>query len=148
MIPLRPLVTTEASSIRGSRASWIRPIGLAVVLVLAACDSTGGQPPSMIALAAYAPPMPSGVVATCEHTRLGGTLRGDPADPSVAWLVSTSSGKRIDVLWPDGYHARFTPDLEVLDEAGNVVLHAGDLVSEGCITAIPGTYLLQPPSSS
>jgi hypothetical protein len=69
----------------------------------------------------------------CGGVGLDATLTGDPSDPRLAWLVG-SDGRRIDVIWPPGYSARFTPRLEVLDEQGSVVMRDGSSVIGGCVT--------------
>lgn len=61
----------------------------------------------------------------------GATLAGSAVDPRVTWLVSVN-GNRIDLVWPPGYAARFAPDLEVLNEANEVVFRQGDVVEGGC----------------
>ena len=68
----------------------------------------------------------------CRGVGLDATIRGDPADPRIVWLV-TDRGREIDVVWPPGWAARFTPSLEVLDPAGNVRYHEGDAVTGGCV---------------
>lgn len=74
----------------------------------------------------------------CAGVGLDAVVRGDAQDPKVVWLESQLSGpevpagQRVDVVWPFGYRARFTPNLELLDSWGNVVLRAGDRVSESC----------------
>jgi hypothetical protein len=65
----------------------------------------------------------------------GATLAGDPNDPRVAWLEGF--GNRGEVVWPPGYKARFTPNLEVLDAAGNVVHREGDEMPGGCAVGPP-----------
>ena len=56
------------------------------------------------------------------------TLTGDShATPSV-WGID-NTGRRFDIVWPYGFHARFDPALEVLDPTGRVVAKAG-LVSD------------------
>jgi hypothetical protein len=65
---------------------------------------------------------------------LDATLHGAVTDPRVTWAVDRSSGIRLDLLWPFGYGARFSPDLEVLDEHGTVVGHEGDLIIGTCMT--------------
>jgi hypothetical protein len=59
------------------------------------------------------------------------TLAGDPSDPRLAWLIQPG-GKRLDVVWPPEFTARFVPTLEILDAAGDVVFRAGDPVDGGC----------------
>jgi hypothetical protein len=50
----------------------------------------------------------------------------------VTWLKSPASGGRIDVVFPPGFAARFTPNLEILNAVGQVVAHEGDPVDGGC----------------
>jgi hypothetical protein len=63
-------------------------------------------------------------------------LRGSPDDPRLVWMV-WPDGHRTELGWPVGYSARFTPRLELLDAAGQVVAHDGTLVTGGCSTADP-----------
>jgi hypothetical protein len=86
--------------------------------------------------------LPPGAVEACAGVGLSAVLHGDAADPHVAWLVN-DLGTRIDVMWPPGYRARFTPNLEVLDGSEVVVIRAGDPVTGGCVTA--DLLLLEPP---
>lgn len=61
------------------------------------------------------------------------TLHGSASDPRFAWAVNNGSGSRVDILWPAGYGARLLPQLEVLDEHGQVVAHEGDLIIGVCM---------------
>ena len=65
-------------------------------------------------------------------------LHGDAADPHVAFLVMIV-GTRIDVIWPPGYQARFTPNLEVLD-ASRVVVLRGARTSQAGALPRTGTF--------
>lgn len=60
------------------------------------------------------------------------TLHGSAADPALTWITFHRSGGRRNVLWPAGYRARFTPQLEVIDPAGSVVAREGQAVRGGC----------------
>jgi len=40
-------------------------------------------------------------------------------------------------VWPAGYTARFTPQIEVLDASRRVRYVAGDVIEGGCVTG-PG----------
>jgi hypothetical protein len=62
------------------------------------------------------------------------TLRGSASDDRVTWAVDNGMGVRVELLWPVGYTARFSPQLEVLDEEGRVVAHEGDQVIGSCLT--------------
>ena len=81
----------------------------------------------------------------CAGVGLDAVLRGSPTDARVAWLDSTLGGPaRLDVTWPAGYHARFTPKIEILDENGAVVLRDGDAVTGACGPEA-GLLYLEPP---
>lgn len=77
----------------------------------------------------------------CRGVGYDGVLRGDPADPRIAWgeqeTMTNSLIFRKDLVWPPGYTARFTPQLEILDASRNVRYVAGDLIEGGCVTG-PG----------
>jgi hypothetical protein len=62
---------------------------------------------------------------------VGATLSGSASDPRVAWIGLAGYGDR-DAVFPKGFTARFTPDLEVLNAQGNVVFRAGDKITGGC----------------
>ncbi|HXX60012.1 MAG TPA: hypothetical protein VEI48_01830 [Candidatus Sulfotelmatobacter sp.] len=85
-----------------------------------------------------------GVATACAGVGVSAVLHGSAADPRVAWLVN-DLGTRLDVVWPPGYLARFTPNLEVLDGNGVVVLKAGGVVTGVCGTVDPHIWLLEPP---
>lgn len=85
----------------------------------------------------------------CRDVGLDATLAGDAHDPRVAWLLI--QGKRADIIWPPGFSARFTPELEVLDHTGKVVFRSGDRISGACVVgpseAIPVRFLIRPAGS-
>ena len=61
-------------------------------------------------------------------------LTGDPRDPRVAWIVQ--NGVRINVLFPPGLVARFTPKLEVIDARSQaVVARDGDPIEDACVVS-------------
>ena len=109
--------------------------------------SAPARPPVSDTLALPTDPpieMPPGAVAACGGIALSAVLDGDVADPRLAWLVA-DPGRRVDLTWPPGYRARFTPHLEVLDARGVVVLKEGDPVSGACVTPDPRVLHLEPP---
>jgi hypothetical protein len=57
-------------------------------------------------------------------------LAGSADDPRLVWMMV--GGERRELEWPVGYSARFTPDLELLNENGSVVAHEGSRLSGGC----------------
>jgi hypothetical protein len=85
-------------------------------------------------------------------------LTGDPDDPLVAWLVpaerrdtfrrygeaaSIHGAGRLNVLFPQGFTARFAPNLQILDTAGKVVSGEGDHITGACVTGSdPRTLLI------
>jgi hypothetical protein len=72
----------------------------------------------------------------CRGVGLDAVLRGNAADPGVAWVESQLPGaaQRLDVVFPSGFSARFSPSLEILDGDGHVVAVAGDAITGGCVT--------------
>ena len=109
-------------------------LGVTVLLIVGAC--------------AVPQPLPTVEVfsGACRGVGLESHITGDPSDPRIAWLVQDVGGKRLDVIWPPGYKARFTPRLEVLDEKGAVAFHDGDPVTGGCTTGpdAQGPLLIAP----
>ena len=83
----------------------------------------------------------------CAGVGLNAVLRGSPTDARVAWLENpTANPVRMDVAWPAGYHARFAPSIEILDQNGSVVLRDGDHVNGACgYNPDTGLTYLQPP---
>lgn len=77
----------------------------------------------------------------CREIGYNGTLHGDPDDPRVAWGETethvNSVVHRRELVWPPGYTARFTPQVEILDASRHVRYVAGDLIAGGCVTG-PG----------
>jgi hypothetical protein len=59
-------------------------------------------------------------------------LHGSVSDLRVTWATDRASGGRFELLWPMGYQARFTPQLELLDERGTAVAREGDLIIGSC----------------
>lgn len=91
-----------------------------------------------------AQPVPSGKVATCAELLEPAVLRGSPVDGRVAWL-QTLDARRIEIIWPAGFSARFEPMLEVLDATGTEVLRDGDFVDGACEMGDLGGRLMEPP---
>lgn len=81
-------------------------------------------------------------VAECAGIGLGGArLAGSATDPRVSWLISEAGGRQ-DVIWPQGYSARFEPALVIVDASGQAVYRAGDQVERGCVLSYDTTVLL------
>lgn len=74
----------------------------------------------------------SGPFACAGIGLIGATLQGDPHDPRVAWIAVKDNGTR-GVIFPKGFTARFTPNLEILDGTGQVKFRAGDAIDGGCL---------------
>jgi hypothetical protein len=64
-----------------------------------------------------------------------GRVAGSAADPSDVWLV-TQGDRRVEVVWPAGFTARFDERVELIDDQGSHVAFAGDV------------FYMQVPSSS
>ncbi len=83
----------------------------------------------------------NGVPIACDsigvENGVAGALTGDPADKEGVWLTALD-GTRLSIVWPEGFTARFEPDVILLDEhfidePGTdervaVVAHEGDMV--------------------
>lgn len=127
---------------------------LALALVAAACGSSmppavaSPKPPAPIVKLPSLPGAPGPVMA-CAGIGLSQVLAGNAADKRVAWLEPFGGGgPGFDLVWPAAYSARFDPDIEILDEHGDVVLRAGDFVEGGCVTAHENVLELAPPFMS
>lgn len=59
-------------------------------------------------------------------------LNGSASDPRVAWGVDRLSGRRIELVWPPGYQAKFDPQLAIADADGVIVAREGDILTGGC----------------
>ena len=97
---------------------------------------------------------PAFLSGPCAGVGLDAAVRGSPTDSRVVWLdnhIGLDPGlhqpPRLEAAWPVGYHARFTPVLEVVDGWGNVVLRDGDPIAGSCGPRgdPPYEYVLTPP---
>lgn len=132
---------------RAMFASTLRMACASTLLGLAAgCSSPETMDPSAIAPGSR--PLPTAVeqdaVVGCAEVLVPSTLHGSPADSHVTWLVDFDNN-RIEIIWPDGYSARFAPALEVLGPSGAPVLREGDFVGGSCEIGDPNGRLMDPP---
>jgi hypothetical protein len=108
----------------------MRPvIVLACALLLAGCAVAGGGTPgpSLIAVPTQSPPPTEGTPGPCPAALTEGELVAN--DEWGIALKDSSTGDTIQVLWPFGFAARDDTDgRALLNEAGEVVAHEGDLV--------------------
>lgn len=110
--------------------SWRRPIvafGLAVVL--SACE--------LLAPSRPLPGNPAWLGGCSIGVGRKAVLHGSAFDPRVTWATDRAGGFRLELLWPVGYQARFSPNLELLDEQGAVVAREGDLIIGSCSITDP-----------
>jgi hypothetical protein len=126
------------------RSGWLLIAVLLVGCGNATVPSTAAAPLPLPTLAG-APT--DGTPQACAGIGLAAVLHGDPADPRLAWLAPYpgSDGHRLELAWPAGFGARFTPTLEVLDRAGRVAIREGDFVDGACVTADPAVMVLDLP---
>jgi len=140
-----------------SRGRWLRLpmkaiVGAAIVLALPLTWTGLPAGPGDYALPAHVG-QPWFLGTTCAGVGLDAVVHGSPDDPRIAWLENRlmipagAAGQRMDVEWPTGFRARFTPNLEILDGWGNVVLREGDAVGGACQTGEfnNGVLFLTPP---
>lgn len=65
----------------------------------------------------------------CFLTGLQGVLHGDRWSEPHVWIDASDDRpdwNHVEVIFPDGYSARFIPTLELLDPVGNVVAREGE----------------------
>lgn len=121
------------------------PLWLSLLLALAGCAVQTVTPSPAATRLQPASTLPTAAVGGCVGVALTAVLRGDAADPNLAWIEQfPEGGDRQDVVWPEGFSARFTPTLEILDSTGHVVLRDGDFI-EGTCGPVGGRLLLAPP---
>ena len=108
-------------------------------LAFAACDSAPSPVPTKASGSLVLPTINTRAFDACAGVGTEAVLAGDANDPRVAWLLS--GGKRVDVVFPLGFSARFNPGLEVLDGSGAVVARGGDRIDGYCVTAGPPLVL-------
>jgi hypothetical protein len=120
----------------------IRPLIL-IALVVAGCGigPSGSLPP---ATPMPATPLPSGYVtistlsgqtpegpnpACADEYYYDAILHGDPTAEVPVWIEPLpefyADRGRVEVIWPFGFSARFTPDLELLDSEATIVGREG-----------------------
>jgi hypothetical protein len=109
---------------------------LTMAFLLAACRATPS--PSLPTLPGVTEDSP------CAGMGTEATLVGSRTDPRLAWLVDLHGGRH-EAVWPQGFTARFDPNLAVLDASGRVVYRAGDKIDGGCVTGAENTLLILPP---
>ena len=65
----------------------------------------------------------------CRGVGLEARLVGSPLDPRIVWLEPGHAR----LVWPAGFTAQFTPNLEIRDRDGKLVMRGGDAVSGACL---------------
>jgi len=102
----------------------MRTLSLVMAVVLAACTSR-------LALPTMAADYP-----LCRGIGTVAILTGDRSDARLAWLTGLDGTGREDLIWPPGYTAQFTPNLEIFDGSGMLVFRAGDHVDGACVESM------------
>lgn len=120
-----------------TRVLLLRLVLASAMAVASGCDANSSSYAPAVSLPTL------GQATGCAGFGIVATLHGDPTYPGITWLEA--DGSRLDVYWPPGYRARFTPDLIVIDDHGTVVLREGSSVSEGCSVEQPEAVRLSPP---
>lgn len=118
---------------RAHRATSSLAILCAATFVLTGCRTdvppTGAPSPSPTALlelpvATYATLADVGCDSIGVKDPVVGILQGDVSDKVVVWLLD-ADGQRIEVVWPEGFVARYEPMATLYDAAGTRVAGAG-----------------------
>jgi hypothetical protein len=83
--------------------------------------------------------------ATCDAIGIDdpvtGRLEGDPADTAEPVWLRAADGRRLSVVWPEGFSVAFVPDVELRNEAGATVAGSGDTVVLGVgFASAEGTF--------
>lgn len=111
---------------------------VAVLLLLSACASPSGDgsgapsadpaDASRSSETASGPTTPGDASAVAATETLTGVLGGDPElEGGCVWL-ETGDGRRVEVVWPEGYRAAVDP-VRLRDATGDVVAAEGDVVT-------------------
>jgi hypothetical protein len=111
---------------------------MALLLLLSACASPSGggsgatsadqAEASRSSATAVGPTMPGDASAAAATETLTGVLGGDPdLEGGCVWL-ETGDGRRVEVVWPEGYRASVEP-VRLRDATGDVVAAEGDAVT-------------------
>lgn len=123
-------------------------VGLLAIVLIAGCGADP-RPPSTGSVRPLGPgerwlpvarwDLPGGGHLLCAGGGYLGDhrLHGSPTDPRLAWMT-VPNGDRVDIAFWYGWSARFSPELEVLDDTGTVVAREGTKIGGGCATAEPG----------
>lgn len=121
-----------------------------IVLMVAACGSLSSAGPLGSSRPAASPtrsatPTPTGLEGTVALPALTAAqaagsclqdtgywvLRGSATGPWIAWAEGMA-GPEMQLAWPAGYRARFTPLLEVLAPDGTIVAREGTPITTAC----------------
>jgi len=151
------LVVRHVSHGTGNGTRWLSSERVTTIAVaILALVTWAGFP---LRLGEYAistdPWRPAWLQGPCAGVGLNALVRGSPTDPRIVWLQNLIEAPgpepdRLEVIWPVGYRARFTPQVEVLDGWGDVVLRDGDPVTGSCGQrgGDPPEFVLGPPFPS
>ncbi len=123
-----------------------RVIIAAVAVLLAGACGTSGAGPSARTLGAneYALPSdpslvlgPDATPLACAGVGLDAVLVGSASDPRYVWLSDALTGRRIELVWPSGFTARFDQGtaFDVRNAAGRVAIVGGSHVNGACVGA-------------
>jgi len=119
--------------------------GLLAVVGCAAAPSHPSAQPSAGLVSLPTLNVAGGPEAACAGVGVNAVLHGSATDPAVTWIMDPELNLRHDAVWPTGYHARFTPALEVLDKSGSIVASEGTAILGVCDVLADNRVFLQPP---
>lgn len=116
----------------GRRVAQVARLGVLVCLVLIGCtnvpsfslrDDPTIERAKLCAIGAAIPPV-------------SGELEGDQtAAPDYVWLRD-GSNRRLFLVWPGGFHVKFSSPLQVVNADGELVAQGGDLITLPQVIAV------------
>ncbi len=120
-------------------------IAAVAVLLAGACGSSGPGPSTRtLGPNEYALPSdphlvlgPDATPMACAGVGLDAVLAGSASDPRKVWLSDALTGRRIELVWPSGFTARFDQGsvFDVLNASGRVAIVGGSHVNGACVGA-------------
>lgn len=115
-----------ASSPRATAQASVPSVGLVGT-------STPASSPGLLALRTFPVwRVQDGVPVECDapfNDPASGVLRGDPAHTGEPLWLEEAGGRRLSVVWPEGFSAHGSDKVALYDDTGKLVANEGDVVA-------------------